>query len=57
MFDLLSLKDFAKELNKSESTIRTWKSRGNIPSYVFKTIGGTVFVRMDRFKQWKDSDE
>ncbi len=57
MFDLMSLKDFAKELNKPESTIRTWKRRGDIPNSVFKVIGNTVFVRMDKFKEWKDSDE
>lgn len=49
MFDLISLKDFAKELNKPESTVRTWKRRGDIPASVFKVIGSTVFVRMERF--------
>lgn len=56
MFNLMTLKDLAKELNKPESTIRTWKRRGDLPSSLFKEIGGTVFVRSDRFREWVDSD-
>lgn len=56
MFGLMSLKDFAKELNKPESTIRTWKRRGELPSFLFKEIGGTVFVRSEKFKEWVEKD-
>ena len=52
MFGLMTLKDLAKELNKPESTIRTWRRRGDIPSSLFKEIGGTVFVRVKKFKEW-----
>ena len=54
MFNLISIKEFAKGLNKPESTIRTWKRRGEIPSEIFKTIGGTVFIRVDKFQQWAE---
>ena len=57
MFDLMSIKDFAKEINKPESTVRTWKRRGDIPQNVFKEIGGTVFVRTDKFKEWISNEE
>lgn len=56
MVGLISLKDFAKQLNTPESTVRTWKQRGDIPSFLFKKVGGTVFVRENRIKEWVDSD-
>lgn len=56
MFNLLTLKELAKELGKPESTIRTWKRRGDLPSSIFKEIGGTVFVRAEKLKEWIDSD-
>ena len=57
MFDLMSIKDFAKEINKPESTVRTWKRRGDIPKDVFKEIGGTVFIGTDKFKEWISNEE
>ncbi len=56
MLDLLTLKDFAKELNKPESTIRTWKRRGELPSFLFLEIGGTIFVKLEKFKKWVEND-
>ena len=48
----MSIKDFAKELGKSESTVRTWKRRGVLPPFLFKEIGNSVFVRVEQMKQW-----
>lgn len=56
MFNLMSIKDFSKELKKPESTINTWRRRGDLPSSLFKIIGGTVFVRVDKFKEWVEKD-
>lgn len=56
MFGLMTIKDLAKELNKPESTINTWRRRGDLPSSLFKPIGGTIFVRVDRFKEWVEKD-
>ena len=56
MFDLITIKELAKELGKPESTIRTWKQRGELPPEIFKTIGGTIFVRAEKFREWVDSD-
>lgn len=56
MFGLMTIKDLAKELNKPESTIRTWKRRGDIPSSCFKEIGGTVFIRVKEFEKWLEND-
>lgn len=51
-FGLISIKDFAKSLGKPESTVRTWKLRGNMPSNCFKVIAGTVFVRVEEVKEF-----
>lgn len=50
-FGLMSLKDFAKAIKKPESTIRTWKRRGNIPADCFLSIGSTIFVIVSKFEQ------
>jgi hypothetical protein len=55
MFGLLTIKEFAKEMKKSESTIRTWRRRGVIPSDVFKDIGDSVYVRINKAQEWLDS--
>ena len=52
MFDIMKIKELAKELGVPESTIRTWKRRGDIPSDCFKNIGGTIFIKVSKFKQW-----
>ena len=52
MAKLITLKEFAKKLNKPESTIRTWKSRGDIPKELFFTIGSSVFIKEDLFDEW-----
>ena len=54
-FGLMKLKDVANEINVPESTIRTWKQRGDIPDECFKVIGGTVFVKINKFKNWIDN--
>lgn len=50
-FGIVSIKDFAKQLGKPESTIRTWKLRGDIPAVCFVTIGSTVFVKVNAFME------
>lgn len=52
MFDLMTIKDFAKEINKPVSTVGTWRTRGDLPAEIFKVIGGTVFIKVDKFKEW-----
>jgi hypothetical protein len=52
MFNLISLKDFAKGLNKPEGTIRTWKRRGDLPSSIFITIGSSLFIKENKFMEW-----
>ena len=56
MFGLISLKDFSKELGKPESTIRTWKRRGELPDDLFKVIGNTIFVRVKKFEEWVENN-
>lgn len=53
---LISLAEFAKRLNIPTSTVRVWKMRGELPSFLFKKVGGTVFVRENRIQEWVDSD-
>ncbi len=49
----MKLKEFAQELKTPESTIRTWRRRGDLPAYVFLEIGGTVFVDIVQFQEFK----
>jgi len=55
MLGLMTIKELAKELGKPESTVRTWKRRGDIPPYMFKEIGGTVFVKVEKLKEWLEN--
>ena len=50
-FNIMKLKDFAKAICTPESTVRTWKRRGEIPSSCFKVIGSTVYVRVDEMQE------
>ena len=49
---IMIIKEFAIELNIPESTIRTWKRRGNIPAECFVVIGSTVFIKVEIFENW-----
>lgn len=51
LFDIISLKEFAKSIGKPESTVRTWKRRGQIPKNCFLVIGSTVFIKVNVFKE------
>lgn len=51
-FKIMKLKDFAKEIQTPESTVRTWKRRGDIPAECFLCIGSTIFVRVNKIQQW-----
>ena len=53
---LISLTEFANRLNIPLSTVRTWKLRGELPSILFKKVGGTIFVRENKIQEWIDSD-
>lgn len=51
-FNIMKLKDFAKEIGISVNTVRTWRQRGNIPKNCFIVIGSTVFVKANEIRQW-----
>lgn len=50
-FNILRLKEFAESIKVPESTVRTWKRRGDIPKNCFLIIGSTVFVKVDQFRE------
>ena len=56
MINLIPIKQFAAELNKPLSTIKTWRRRGELPEYLFKKVGTEIFVRTERIKEWVDSN-
>lgn len=56
MIGLISIKKFAEQMDKPLSTIKTWKRRGELPEYLFKKVGGEIFVRTERIQEWVDSD-
>ena len=50
-FGLMSIKEFSMSIGKPESTVRTWKKRKVIPLECFLTIGSSVFIKIETFKQ------
>lgn len=54
MENIVSIKKFAELLDKSENTVRTWKTRGEIPPSIFFKIGASIFVKLDKFYKWVD---
>lgn len=56
IFNLMSIRDFAKEIGKPESTIRTWRNRKSIPDDVFVLIGKTVFIKVNKFQEWLENN-
>ena len=52
----MAVKDFAKEIGKPESTIRTWRNRNNIPEDIFIIIGKTVFIKINKFQEWLENN-
>ena len=53
---LMSVEDFAKLIKRPLNTVKTWKKRGELPEYLFKKVGGCVYVRENRIQEWIDSD-
>lgn len=53
----MKVKAFAAELGVPESTIYSWRRRGDIPSSCFKNIGGSIFVKIEQMKDWLDKSE
>lgn len=51
-FGIMKIKDFAKTMGISESTVRTWKLRKEIPDSCFKRIGGTVFIKVKEMEEF-----
>ena len=50
LFNIMKIKDFAKQIGIPESTVRTWRRRGEIPEQCFLVIGSTVFVKVNEFQ-------
>ena len=50
--NLISIKDFASYLHKPVSTIYSWKDKGDLPKELFLQIGGSWFVKINRFNEW-----
>ena len=52
LFNIMKIKDFAKQIGIPESTVRTWRRRGEIPEQCFLVIGSTVFVKVEEVRKW-----
>lgn len=52
LFNIMKIKDFAKQIGIPESTVRTWRRRGEIPEQCFFIIGSTVFVKVEEVRKW-----
>lgn len=55
MFNLITIKEFATNIKTPESTIYSWKQRGDIPLSCFKQIGGKWFVKVKQMQEWLDN--
>jgi len=55
MDKLIRIKDLAANLKVPESTIYSWRNRGDIPSECFLKIGGTIFIQIERFNKWVEN--
>jgi len=54
---LINLKEFSKGLGVPESTVRTWKRRGELPSFLFKSIGNSIFIKIKAYEKWLEQNE
>ena len=51
-YGIVTIKEFAKSIGKSVSTVYSWKKRGHMPSECFKVIGRCVFVKQKAAMEW-----
>lgn len=56
MFGLMTIKDFSNELKVPRQTVYSWRREGKIPSSCFKSIGGTLYVKIKNMQEWLDKD-
>ena len=52
MENLLTISEAAEKLKVAESTLRTWKRRGDIPSNCFLKLGTKIYLHKIRFKNY-----
>ena len=50
MFNIMTIKEFAKVIGRGVSTIYDWKNNGTIPANCFKQIGSIWYVKIDEIK-------
>ena len=53
----MKVKAFAADLGVPESTIYSWRKRGDITPSCFTCIGGKIFVKINEMKLWLDKSE
>ena len=56
MFNLIDIKEFSKMIGKPESTVRTWRRRGDLPSQIFLKIGNSIFIKTAEFEKFTQSN-
>jgi len=49
--NLIINKNFAEMLGKPQSTIYSWKNKGDLPQEIFFQIGGTWFIKINKFNE------
>ena len=50
--NIMSIKDFAKAIKKTVSTIYEWRRDRKIPEECFKLVGKSIFVRVDKITEF-----
>lgn len=54
-FNIMSIRDFAKSINKPKSTIYGWRRDKSIPEKCFKMVGKSIFVRVSEMTDFLNS--
>ena len=52
MSNLITFREFTKLLKANPNTVKSWKRRGDLPQEIFLKIGGTLYIKEDKFNAW-----
>ena len=55
-FGIISIEKLAKALNVVPSTIYNWIREGVIPSYCYKKVRATYFIKKKQIQEWLESE-
>lgn len=57
MSNLITFKEFTKLLKANPNTVKSWKRRGDLPQEIFFKIGGTLYIKEEKFNAWVEENK